>query len=152
MLSRRTFLTLSATLPVLGMMSSPAIAATPEIYASGGVAINGYDVVAYFRDAAPVIGDAAHHFDWKGTTWHFANTDNRDAFAKAPEEFAPQYGGYCAYALSKGAIAKTSPDAWTVHDGKLYLNYDTSVRSLWQRDIPGNIALADANWPAVLTA
>ncbi len=152
MLSRRTFLTLSATLPILGVMSPPAFAATPEIYASDGVAINGYDAVAYFREAAHISGDAAHRFDWKGATWQFASAENRDAFANAPEDFAPQYGGYCAYALSKGAIAKTSPDAWTVHGGKLYLNYDTSVRSLWQRDFPGNVALADANWPAVLNA
>ncbi|NNF24928.1 MAG: YHS domain protein, partial [Rhodobacteraceae bacterium] len=71
-------------------------------------------------------------------------------FDADPAAFAPQYGGYCAYAVSKGATATTDPDAWTVHDGRLYLNFSTTVRSIWQEDIPGNIARADANWPGVL--
>ncbi|WP_299842131.1 YHS domain-containing (seleno)protein [uncultured Roseovarius sp.] len=152
MLTRRKFVKFSAALPALGLLSRPAFAAKPEIYASGGVAINGYDAVAYFQEAAPVPGDAAYTVEWKGVIWQFSRAENRDAFAAAPDDFAPQYGGYCAYALSKGAIAKTSPDAWTVHGGKLYLNYDVSVRSIWQQDIPGNISLADENWPAVLSA
>lgn len=150
MLTRRKFIALVATMPALGLLIRPAMAATPEIYATDGVAINGYDPVAYFRSSAPVKGDPAHTVDWKGATWQFASAENREAFAKAPDDFAPQYGGYCAFALSKNAIAETSPDAWTVYDGKLYLNYDISVREVWQRDIPGNIALADANWPSVL--
>ena len=150
MLTRRRFTTLSATIPALGLPGRPVFAATPEIHATDGVAINGYDPVAYFRAAAPVRGDAAHAVSWKGATWHFASAGNREAFVRAPAGFAPQYGGYCAYALSRNAIARTAPDAWTVHAGKLYLNYDISVREIWQRDIPGNVALADANWPSVL--
>ena len=71
-------------------------------------------------------------------------------FDADPEKFAPQYGGYCAYAVSKGATAPTDPNAWTVYDDKLYLNFSTDVRSIWQEDKPGNIAKADANWPGVL--
>ena len=85
----------------------------------------------------PVKGKPAHTVSWQGATWQFADAETRAAFESAPEDFAPQYGGYCAYALSKNAIAKTEPDAWTINNGKLYLNYDTSVRALWQRDIPG---------------
>ena len=151
MFTRRHFLSLTAALPLAGtIIARPALAATPEIYASGGIAINGYDAVAYFTDAAPVQGDAAHSVEYKGATWHFANAENKAAFEADPAAYAPQYGGYCAYAVSKGATAKTEPDAWTVHDGKLYLNYDTSVRSIWLQDVPGNITKADGNWPGVL--
>lgn len=150
MFTRRHFLSLTAAVPLAGTIALPALAATPEIYASGGIAINGYDPVAYFTEAAPVQGDAAHAVDYKGATWHFANAENKAAFEADPAAYAPQYGGYCAYAVSKGATAKTEPDAWTVHDGKLYLNYDISVRSIWQQDVPGNIAKADTNWPDVL--
>ncbi len=152
MLTRRQFMSLSAAIPTVALLSSPVFAATPAVFARGGVAINGYDPVAYFRADAPVKGKAAHTVSWQGATWQFADADNRAAFESAPEDFAPQYGGYCAYALSKNAIAKTEPDAWTINNGKLYLNYDTSVRALWQRDIPGNVARADANWPSVLNS
>ncbi len=67
-----------------------------------------------------------------------------------PEAYAPQYGGYCAYALSQGALASSVPEAWTIHEGKLYLNYSVNVRQIWSQDIPENIARADAQWPAIL--
>ena len=71
-------------------------------------------------------------------------------FEANPEAYAPQYGGYCAYAASNGVVAKTVPEAWTVYDGKFYLNYSDQVRGVWSQDISANIALADANWPAIL--
>ena len=84
-------------------------------------------------------------------TWRFSSEENRAAFAANPEAYAPQYGGYCAYAVSQGYTASTTPEAWTIVEDKLYLNFSTSVRRRWERDIPGHIAAANANWPDVLS-
>ncbi len=115
-----------------------------------GVAIKGYDPVAYFVDEKAVEGSKSYTSEWQGATWYFHDEKHRDLFAHVPEKYAPQYGGYCAYAVSKGSLAAVDPEAWTIHEGKLYLNLSRRVRELWSRDIPGNIAKADANWPAVL--
>ena len=147
MLTRRTLIGLMATTPLL---ARPALAAEPEVFADGGLAIHGIDPVAYFRQSAPVRGTADHTPMWRGAVWHFANAENMAAFEADPQGFAPQYGGYCAFAVSRGYTASTDPEAWTIHDGKLYLNYSLSVRSRWAQDIPGNVAAADANWPGVL--
>ena len=147
MLTRRTLIGLMATTPLL---ARPALAAEPEVFADGGLAIHGIDPVAYFRQSAPVRGAADHTLMWRGAVWHFANAENMAAFEADPQGFAPQYGGYCAFAVSRGYTASTDPEAWTIHDGKLYLNYSLSVRSRWAQDIPGNVAAADANWPGVL--
>ena len=79
----------------------------------------------------------------------FASAASRDAFRAAPAKYAPQYGGYCAYGMASGYKAPIEPDAWTIVEGKLYLNYNLSVRSRWSADIPGYIGKADANWPTV---
>ena len=116
-----------------------------------GLAIGGYDPVAYFTQGKPVKGKSAHKVMWKGAVWTFASAAHREAFEADPRRYAPQFGGYCAYAVSRGYTAKTDPKAWKVHEGRLYLNYSTQVRTLWSRDIPGNIALARGNWPGVLS-
>ena len=128
--------------------AAPAGAAEPEIYVNSatGEAINGYDPVAYFTEMKPVQGDHAYSFTYKGAPFHFASAENRDLFAADPEKYAPQYGGYCAYAMAQGAFATTVPEAWTVKEGKLYLNYSTGVRQLWRKDPDGFIAKADAAW------
>lgn len=149
MIRRRTMLGLLAASPLL---AAPAFAATPAIYAEGGIAIDGSDAVAYFDGNGPVAGDAAHSLMWQGAEWRFSTAANLAAFEADPDRFAPQYGGYCAYAVSKGYTASTDPKAWTLHEGKLYLNYSRPVRLIWARDIPGNIVLGDGNWPDVLTA
>ena len=148
MLTRRSLIGLLAATPLL---ARPAFAATPEVYADSGFAIRGTDPVAYFRTGGPVRGSDAHMLMWRGATWAFTSAENMSAFEMDPEAYAPQYGGYCAYAVSQGYTASTDPDAWTIHEGKLYLNYSISVRSRWERDIPGHIAQADANWPGVLS-
>lgn len=147
MISRRLFLAAMAATPLL---ARPAIAASPDIFAVEGVAIRGSDPVAYFTQQMPVAGSKNFALMWRGAYWHFASAENRAKFEMNPEAFAPQYGGYCAYAASKGAIATTVPEAWTIYEGKLYLNYSVAVRGIWSQDIPANIALADANWPAIL--
>ena len=115
----------------------------------GGVAIEGTDPVAYFDEGEPVAGSSDFEHDWMGATWRFASAENRDRFAADPETYAPQYGGYCAWAVSQGYTAKIDPAAWKIVDGKLYLNYSKDVQTQWAGDIPGNIAKADANWPQI---
>ncbi|MEL6167654.1 MAG: YHS domain-containing (seleno)protein [Pseudomonadota bacterium] len=150
MTSRRAFLALTVAIPVAGTMIRPALAAEPPVYQSGGVAINGYDAVAYFTEGRPVEGDAAFKSVYDGAEFRFSSAENKALFDADPEAFAPQYGGYCAFAVANGYTAKTDPDAWSIHEGKLYLNFNRSIRRRWSRDIPGNIQKGDANWPAVL--
>jgi YHS domain-containing protein len=115
-----------------------------------GVAIKGYDPVAYFTEARPVKGDSNFSSEWNGATWHFASAAHRDTFQAAPEKYAPQYGGYCAWAVSQGYTASIDPDAWKIVEGKLYLNYSAEVQKKWSGNIPGNIVKADVNWPKLL--
>jgi YHS domain-containing protein len=149
-LSRRHILTLALTAPVVAAFAQRAIAATSQVYAEDGIAVDGTDVVAYFTQGVPVAGDPAIALDYVGVTWRFSSDANREAFTADPDAFAPQYGGYCAYAVSQGSTAPTIPEAWTIVDNKLYLNFSTSVKRRWERDIRGYITAADANWPAVL--
>jgi len=116
----------------------------------GKAAIHGYDPVAYFTDGKPVMGKDEFVFEWSGAKWHFATAEHRDTFKSAPEKYAPRYGGYCAYAVSQGHVADIDPNAWSIVDGKLYLNYDADVQKKWKADIPGYIAKADRNWPGVV--
>lgn len=115
-----------------------------------GVAIRGADPVAYFAEGAAVFGSSEFIHVWGNAVWQFASAENRDLFAANPEQYAPQYGGFCAWAVSQGYTASIDPEAWRIVEGRLYLNYDSRVQRQWERDIPGNIAKADANWPEVL--
>jgi len=117
-----------------------------------GLAIKGYDPVAYFTAAKPVEGDGDFEFEWMEATWRFASAANRDKFAAAPENYAPQFGGYCSWAVSQGYTAGIDPQAWRVVEGKLYLNYSLKVQKTWEEDVPGNIKRADANWPKLRDA
>ncbi|MEL6477374.1 MAG: YHS domain-containing (seleno)protein [Pseudomonadota bacterium] len=115
-----------------------------------GTAIDGTDPVAYFKEGRPVEGSSDFTHEWNGATWRFASAENRDLFAADPVAYAPQYGGYCAWAVAKGSTASTDPDNWAIVDGKLYLNYNDAVQAKWDKDRPGNIAKANDNWPEVL--
>jgi hypothetical protein len=112
-----------------------------------GVAIKGYDPVAYFTAGKPVEGLKEFEYVWQDAKWRFASAANRDAFKAAPENYAPQYGGYCAWAVSQGYTANIDPSAWKIVECKLYLNYSADVQKKWQADIPGFIKSADTNWP-----
>lgn len=116
----------------------------------GDVAIKGYDPVAYFADGKPAKGSKEFEHEWMDATWRFATAANRDAFAKSPEKYAPQYGGYCAYGVSRGYAVGVDPTAWKIVNGKLYLNYNHDVQKEWNKDPAGHIVKADANWPEVL--
>ncbi len=132
-------------------MNSPAVAQTAtvpaKIYAENGIAIKGTDPVAYFQQGKAVAGSDRFTYRWGNATWKFSSTENRALFAKNPAKYAPQYGGFCAWAVSEGDLAPIDPNAWTIVNGKLYLNYSPAVQQQWAQDIPGNIAKADKNWP-----
>ncbi len=149
-LTRRHTLGLMLSAPALIMAARPALAREPDIYQEAGVAIDGSDAVAYFDGNGPVAGSADHQVTWNGAIWQFASAENAQKFSDDPSAYAPQFGGYCAYAASKGYLAPTQPDAWTLYEGKLYLNANLRARELWLKDVPGNIAKGNANWPGIL--
>jgi YHS domain-containing protein len=120
-----------------------------EFFEKDGAALRGYDAVAYLKENKPVKGSAEYAVEYKGSTFRFVSRANRDAFAADPEKYAPQYGGFCAFGTARGYKASTDPVAFTVVDGKLYLNYNRDVQKQWRADIPGFVAKADKNWPAV---
>lgn len=113
-------------------------------------AAGGYDVVAYFADGAPVKGSKDFETDYQGARWRFSSAENLAAFNADPTAYAPQYGGYCAWAVSQNYLARGNPKNWTIVDGKLYLNFSNKIQARWEKDIPGFIALAIQNWPGVL--
>lgn len=120
------------------------------IYSTDGNAIAGFDPVAYFTDGEPVKGSESFTCMWNGAKWHFASESNRLMFEEMPEQYAPQYGGYCAYAVSQGYTAKVDPKCWKIVDEKLYLNYNMEIQEKWEADQFEYIMYADANWPKVL--
>lgn len=117
---------------------------------ANGAAIKGYDPVAYFTAARPIQGKQEFAFEWHGAQWWFASQENRRLFMADPEKFSPQYGGYCAYAVSRGSTADIDPEAWSIENSKLYLNLNKKIQGIWTQDMAANIDKADRNWPAVL--
>ncbi|TAN40548.1 MAG: hypothetical protein EPN25_07350 [Nitrospirae bacterium] len=113
---------------------------------AGDIAIKGYDTVAYFKDGKAVKGSGSFTFSWHNMTWHFHSKENRELFAAGPEKYAPQYDGYCAWAMTEERKAITDPEVWTIVDGKLYLNCSKTAYEKWSKDIPGHIKKADAIW------
>ncbi len=130
-------------------VSAAAAQVEPVEKNSKGVAVKGYDVVAYFTESKPVMGSPSFTHNWNGATWQFSSAAHRDQFAAAPEKFAPQYGGYCAYGVSQGHAVAVDPEAWKIIDGKLYFNYSKSVQKKWFEDTPKHIQDADKNWPGL---
>jgi len=135
------------TVLLLGLATTAIAGKVEPVFQHGGFAIRGYDAVAYYQQSAPVKGSSQFSYQWRGATWLFASAENRDRFQADPEHYAPQYGGYCAYAVSKGRTASIDPEAWKIVDGKLYLNYSKGVQKKWEQDVPGNILKADKYWP-----
>lgn len=156
-------LTRTAVLALAALLVSAvaAQARAPEIYLDeGGVfgkgweyAVDGYDVVAYqnlAEGAAPVAGSDAFTANYKGVQWRFSSQENLEAFQADPARYIPVYGGYCAWAMARGQLAKGAPDAWYVHGGKLYLNVNKRIQRRWLSDLENEIDRGDANWPAAL--
>lgn len=113
---------------------------------SKGIAVRGYDVVAYFTDKAAVEGKKEFVFNWEATDWYFKNQENLEAFKANPSKYAPQFGGYCAYGVSENHKSPTDPNAFTIVDDKLYLNYSLKVKELWIKDTKGRIEKGESNW------
>ena len=136
---------LIALVPVAGN------AASSYIYSKrNNLAVDGYDPVTYFSVGEATKGSADHELNWNGRTWRFASAENRSTFESDPEQYAPQYGGWCAWAASGGYLARGNPNHWKIVDGKLYLNYSGGVQRKWEKDIPGHIEKADGNWPGLM--
>ncbi|MEO0573961.1 MAG: YHS domain-containing (seleno)protein [Pseudomonadota bacterium] len=137
---------------VLATFSASAFADKDPVYTGvfSSTALSGYDTVAYFTDGKPVKGSKKFSTKHNGAKWLFASAANRDAFVANPEKYAPQYGGYCAWAVSQGYTASGDPTVWAIVDDKLYVNYNDDVGATWRKDPVGFIKLADTNWPNVL--
>ena len=98
-------------------------------YQPNGIAIRGYDTVAYFTQGKPVEGTEKFSTEWEGATWRFSSQENLELFTTDPEKYAPQYGGYCAYGVAQDSLVKIEPDQWTIYDDKLYLNYNAKLNN-----------------------
>lgn len=140
-------------LSLVTLISANAFAVDP-IYTPwhNNLAIKGYDTVAYFTKNQPFKGNSDFEYEWQGATWRFVSAENREKFISAPEKFAPQYGGYCAYAIAQDSTASIDPSQFSIVDGKLYLNYSKSVQQQWLEDQAAFISQADQNWPSILAA
>jgi len=114
-----------------------------------GVAIKGYDPVAYFTDQNPTMGESTFQYKWQDATWYFTSEDHKRLFVSNPEKYAPEFGGYCAYGVSKGSKADIDPTAWSIVDNKLYLNFNESVQAIWKKNSVEYIRVANQNWPKI---
>jgi hypothetical protein len=145
---RRTAL----TIPALVLLSDALSAKTPVDPVNrdrNGFAIKGYDPVGYFEQKRPVKGGPTFTHQWNGGTWQFESARTRELFISNPEKYAPQYGGYCAWAVSNNYTASIDPEAWKIIDGKLYLNYSKRIQRMWEPDAAKRIMDADRNWPGL---
>ena len=115
-----------------------------------GVAVEGYDVVAYHTAGAAVKGLSKFSHTWRGATWNFVSARNRDLFLTEPGRYAPQFGGYCSYSTSKGYTSKIDPNAFSVIDGRLYLSFSKKIQSIWLKQPDTYIDEAMDKWPKLL--
>jgi len=148
LLPRRPLLLLPALL-----LARPALArANTDVNHRAGVALRGFDTVAWFSERRPRRGIAVNRAMWGGVAWHFASAETLSRFQEQPEAFAPAFGGFCAFGVSRGYKVDIDPEAWHIRADRLYLNYDRGVQRQWLRDMPGYIAAADANWPRLMAS
>ena len=135
-----------ATIIVAALLSACANISSNPTFQDDAGALRGYDPVAYFTEDKPVQGSPDFTTNNNGATWYFSSVANKAMFEENPQKYSPQYGGYCAYAMSYGFVVSSDPAAFSLVDGKLYLNYSLGVRETWLEDVPGNIESADNNW------
>lgn len=133
-------------------ISSAAFAGDDPIYTGvfNNKAVGGYDTVSYFQESGPVKGKKSFKTKWRGANWYFVSQENLDAFTANPEKYAPQYGGYCAWAAAHDTLAKGSPKHWSIIDDKLYLNYDKSIHEAWTPRQEELIPVADGKYPELV--
>ncbi len=137
---------LSALLLSSGALATPAI----NTIGSPGLAIKGYDPVAYFEQGGPRAGLAKFTVQHSGVRWQFSSAANKAKFEQNPGKYMPAYGGYCAYGVAQGYLVKIEPDAWSIRGGKLYLNYSQSVQRTWSKSPDDYIRKADVRWPKLI--
>jgi YHS domain-containing protein len=112
-----------------------------------GLALQGYDPVAYFTEKRPIKGDPNITAAYEGATYRFSSPQNKEMFEKDPARYAPQFGGFCAYAVSINTTASIDPALWEIVDGRLILQNSKRAWDKWHKDPSGNLQKADANWP-----
>jgi YHS domain-containing protein len=134
-------------LPVFSLFFSMVLyAQNTQYYNTNGIAIKGYDPVAYFIQHSALEGKDSIRMEWNGIIWKFASKENFDLFKLNPQKYAPAYGGYCAYGTSEKHLSPTDPNAWTIVNNKLYLNYNLKVKEIWIKDTAIRINNADNYW------
>jgi YHS domain-containing protein len=119
-------------------------------YEDSGIAVRGYDTVAYYTLGKPAEGNDAFATDWMGAKWRFSSQQHLDLFVANPEKYAPQFGGYCAYGVAVGNLVKIEADLWDIVDDKLYLNFNEDLQEKWRKDIPGFIVKANDKFDRLL--
>jgi|SRR3974390_338667 len=115
-----------------------------------GVAIQGYDPVAFFTQNKPMKGDARYQSTYKGAKYYFASGEDKAMFDDKPAKYAPQFGGFCAYGVSQGHTAPVKIEAFQIVNGRLLMQYDLDVKNDFNKDQSGNLAKADQNWPVIV--
>ncbi len=135
---------------VLALIFAPLVSfAEDKVNLVDGLAVHGYDVVAYFTESKPVEGSGDFTATHDGATYQFSSAENRDKFVANPAAYAPQYGGYCAFGTAMGRKFDGDPNAWKIVEDKLYLNLNPKIQERWFTDIPGFIKGAENNWPII---
>ncbi len=137
---------------MLTVTEAPSARIGPMNTTEEGVAISGYDTVAYFTEGHPMKGSAEFRHAWQDSQWYFANEAHRDIFADDPERFAPEFGGFCATGMTYGAVAKADPEVWTIVDDKLYLNFDDYAHEIFHDNVAKNVANAERKWAEKIEA
>lgn len=136
---------------ILGLSCAKlAMALEPYYFSEGKLVASGYDVVAYFTKNNAIKGDEKIMLVYDGAEFHFSSEQHKKMFLANPKKYIPQYGGYCAYAVGNNYTASSDPEAWTIHNGKLYLNYNKLVRGLWAKKINSYIESGNKNWVELL--
>lgn len=138
-----------STLLLFVTFTSKAQELSGKAFTTKNGAIDGYDVVAYFTDAKPVKGKKQYALKWNDAIWYFASAEHQALFKANPSRYAPQFGGFCAYGVSRGYKVKIEADAWEIFEGRLYLNYDLDVQQKWRKDKVGYVKKANANWAEI---
>lgn len=142
-------LTKLAFLMVLGLGLAGHLHAQAQNLEKSGRALQGYDPVAFFTKGKPVKGNPAISSKFNGATYYFGSAEDKELFDKEPAKYVPQFGGFCAYGVSKGDLVKIEVDAFQIVDGRLLLQYDKDIRDKFNKDTKGNLKTANANWPMV---
>ena len=145
--------TIQSILFIFSLVFSAVVFAGDPIYTGtfNNKAAGGFDVVSYFQgEGNPVKGSKEFKTEWKGAQWFFSSKENLDTFKKEPEKYAPQYGGYCAWAAAQGNLAKGDPKVYHIENGKLYLNYNKSIKKKWFPERASFIEKADEVFPTLI--